>query len=81
MERREYVVTEVAGPRTDVAGKLRWAGETLFLTEREAEFELRRGTILTPEEHARRQEAEQEAEPEATQEVRAETVEDASAEA
>lgn len=44
METKDYVVTDLAGPR--VAGKAAAAGDTVTLTEAQADGELRSGAIV-----------------------------------
>lgn len=45
MERGHYRVTDAAGPRPEVAGHRRRAGETVRLSPAEAEYELLRGVV------------------------------------
>lgn len=51
MTKKSYVVTDVGGPRPDIAGKRRKVDEVILLTEKEAEWELSRGLIITQEDH------------------------------
>ena len=56
-EKSPYVVTDKGGPRPDIAGRLRVVGSTLMLTAIEAEYELKRGTLITLEQHEAEQSA------------------------
>ena len=51
MTKKSYVVTDVGGPRPDIAGKRRKVDEVILLTEKEAEWELSRGLIITQEDY------------------------------
>lgn len=53
-EKKSYYVTDVQGPRPDIAGKRRKVDERIELTDSEAEFELSRGTIETNETREKR---------------------------
>lgn len=47
MTKSSYVVTDKAGPRPDIAGSRRRPGDTVHLTDAEAEFEVSRGVVIT----------------------------------
>lgn len=49
--KKEFVVQNLGDERPEVAGERRSVGETIKLTEKEAEFELSRGTIMSVEDH------------------------------
>lgn len=51
---KNYYVTVAGGPRPDIAGKRRKVGESIRLTDAEAQFELSRGMIETNEEREAR---------------------------
>lgn len=52
--KKDFVVTDAAGPRPEVAGKRVTAGDTLTLSAVEAEYELSRGVIMEADVYAQR---------------------------